>query len=278
MNKISTMDIIRKYGFRFQKGLGQNFLIDDSILEDIIKCADILPGDEIIEIGPGFGSLTKGLLEKAGKVFAIELDSDLIPILEEELNGYDNLVLLHNDALKVDFNELITDGKNVKIVANLPYYVTTPIIVKLLTGGYKFDTITIMIQKEVAERITSKPSCKAYGALSLFAQYYCKTQLLIKVPPSSFIPEPKVDSMVIKLTRLEEPAVKVLDKELFFKIIRESFNMRRKTLRNSLRNITDDKIKLEKAFSDADIDPIRRGETLSIEEFAKLSNCFYEII
>jgi 16S rRNA (adenine1518-N6/adenine1519-N6)-dimethyltransferase len=278
MNKISTMDIIRKYGFRFQKGLGQNFLIDDSILEDIIKCADILPGDEIIEIGPGFGSLTKGLLEKAGKVFAIELDSDLIPILEEELNGYDNLVLLHNDALKVDFNELITDGKNVKIVANLPYYVTTPIIVKLLTGGYKFDTITIMIQKEVAERITSKPSCKAYGALSLFAQYYFKTQLLIKVPPSSFIPEPKVDSMVIKLTRLEEPAVKVLDKELFFKIIRESFNMRRKTLRNSLRNITDDKIKLEKAFSDADIDPIRRGETLSIEEFAKLSNCFYEII
>lgn len=278
MNKISTMDIIRKYGFRFQKGLGQNFLIDDSILEDIIKCADILPGDEIIEIGPGFGSLTKGLLEKAGKVSAIELDSDLIPILEEELNGYDNLVLLHNDALKVDFNELITDGKNVKIVANLPYYVTTPIIVKLLTGGYKFDTITIMIQKEVAERITSKPSCKAYGALSLFAQYYCKTQLLIKVPPSSFIPEPKVDSMVIKLTRLEEPAVKVLDKELFFKIIRESFNMRRKTLRNSLRNITDDKIKLEKAFSDADIDPIRRGETLSIEEFAKLSNCFYEII
>jgi len=278
MNKISTMDIIRKYGFRFQKGLGQNFLIDDSILEDIIKCADILPDDEIIEIGPGFGSLTKGLLEKAGKVFAIELDSDLIPILEEELKGYDNLVLLHDDALKVDFNELITDGKNVKIVANLPYYVTTPIIVKLLTGGYKFDTITIMIQKEVAERITSKPSCKAYGALSLFAQYYCKTELLIKVPPSSFIPEPKVDSMVIKLTRLEEPAVKVLDKELFFKIIRESFNMRRKTLRNSLRNITDDKIKLEKAFSDADIDPIRRGETLSIEEFAKLSNCFCEII
>ena len=278
MNKINTMDIIRKYGFRFQKGLGQNFLIDDSILEDIIKCADILPGDEIIEIGPGIGSLTKGLLEKAEKVFAIELDSDLIPILEEELKGYDNLVLLHDDALKVDFNELITDGKNVKIVANLPYYVTTPIIVKLLTGGYKFDTITIMIQKEVAERITSKPSCKAYGALSLFAQYYCKTQLLIKVPPSSFIPEPKVDSMVIKLTRLEEPAVKVLDKELFFKIIRESFNMRRKTLRNSLRNITDDKIKLEKAFTDADIDPIRRGETLSIEEFAKLSNCFSEII
>lgn len=278
MNKISTMDIIRKYGFRFQKGLGQNFLIDDSILEDIIECADISHEDEIIEIGPGIGSLTKGLLDKAGKVTAIELDSELIPILEEELKGYDNLVLLHNDALKVDFNELIPEGKNVKIVANLPYYVTTPIIVKLLTGGYKFKTITIMIQKEVAQRITSKPSCKAYGALSLFAQYYCKTELLLNVPPTSFIPAPKVDSMVIKLTRLEEPAVKVLDKELFFKIIRESFNMRRKTLRNSLRNITDDKVKLEKAFIDTDIDPIRRGETLSIDEFAKLSNCFSEIL
>jgi 16S rRNA (adenine1518-N6/adenine1519-N6)-dimethyltransferase len=278
MNKINTMDIIKKYGFRFSKGLGQNFLVDDSILEDIIKCADISLEDEIIEIGPGIGSLTKGLLEKAGKVTAIELDSELIPILEEELKGYDNLVLLHNDALKVDFNELISRDKNVKIVANLPYYVTTPIIIKLLSGGYEFETITIMIQKEVAERITSKPSCKAYGALSLFAQYYCKTELLLNVPPSSFIPQPKVDSMVIKLTRLKQPAVKVLDKELFFKIIRESFNMRRKTLRNSLRNITDDKIKLEKAFTDADIDPIRRGETLSIEEFAKLSNCFYEII
>lgn len=278
MNKISTMDIIRKYGFRFSKGLGQNFLIDDSILDDIIECADISLADEVIEIGPGIGSLTKGLLEKAGKVTAIELDSELIPILEEELNGYDNLVLLHNDALKVDYNELISNEKSVKIVANLPYYVTTPIIVKLLTGGYKFKTITIMIQKEVAQRITSKPSCKAYGALSLFAQYYCKTELLLNVPPTSFIPQPKVDSMVIKLTRLDEPAVKVSDKELFFKIIRESFNMRRKTLRNSLRNITDDKVKLEKAFTDADIDPIRRGETLSIDEFAKLANCFFEII
>lgn len=278
MNKIITSDIIKKYGFRFSKGLGQNFLIDDDILENIIKCADITLEDEIIEIGPGIGSLTKGLLQKAGKVIAIELDSELIPILEEELKEYDNFVLLHNDALKVDFNELITADKKVKIVANLPYYVTTPIIIKLLTGGYKFETITIMIQKEVAQRITSKPSCKEYGALSLFVQYYCKTEMILQVPPSSFVPQPKVDSMVIKLTRLEEPSVNVSNRELFFKIIRESFNMRRKTLRNSLRNITDDKIKLEKAFVDADIDPIRRGETLSIGEFAKLSNCFSKIL
>jgi len=273
MNEILTKNIVKKYGFKFSKGLGQNFLIDDTVLEDIIEAAEISPEDLVIEIGPGVGTLTKLLLKKAKKVCAIELDDKLIPILHEELKEFDNLEVVHGDALKVDFNEIIGDEKSVKVVANLPYYVTTPIIARLLKGNYNFNSITIMIQKEVAERIAAKPSTKDYGALTLLVQYHSTVEIVRKVGPDAFIPQPKVESMVIKLNKLPEPRVDVADVDLFFKVIRESFNMRRKTLSNSLKNMKIDKEKLQKAFEEAGIDPIRRGETLSIEEFAKLSDC-----
>ena len=273
MNEILTKNIVKKYGFKFSKGLGQNFLIDDTVLEDIIEAADISSEDLVIEIGPGVGTLTKLLLKKAKKVCAIELDDKLIPILHEELKEFDNLEVVHGDALKVDFNEIIGDEKSVKVVANLPYYVTTPIIARLLKGNYNFNSITIMIQKEVAERIAAKPSTKDYGALTLLVQYHSTVEIVRKVGPDAFIPQPKVESMVIKLNKLPEPRVDVADVDLFFKVIRESFNMRRKTLSNSLKNMKIDKEKLQKAFEEAGIDPIRRGETLSIEEFAKLSDC-----
>lgn len=278
MNEIITRNIVKKYGFKFSKGLGQNFLIDDTVLEDIIKAADITPEDLVIEIGPGVGTLTKLLLKKAKKVVAIELDDKLIPILNEELKDFGNLELIHGDALKVDFDEIIGSEGSVKVVANLPYYVTTPIIARLLKGDYNFRSITIMIQKEVAERIAAKPATKDYGALTLLVQYHCSVEVVRKVGPECFIPQPKVDSMVIKLNKLPAPRVDVEDVDLFFKVIKESFGMRRKTLSNSLKNMKVDRDRLMKAFEDAGIDPIRRGETLSIEEFAKLSDCIKSAI
>jgi 16S rRNA (adenine1518-N6/adenine1519-N6)-dimethyltransferase len=278
MNEILTKNIVKKYGFKFSKSLGQNFLIDDSVLEDIVNAADIKPEDMVIEIGPGVGTLTRLLLKKAKKVCAVELDTDLIPILNEELKGFENFKIVHGDALKVDFKEIIGEEKSVKVVANLPYYVTTPIISRLLKGDYNFSSITIMIQKEVAERIAAKENTKEYGALSLLVQYHCTVDVVRKVSPAAFIPQPKVDSMVIKLNKLAGPRVEVSDEELFFKVIRESFNMRRKTLSNSLKNLKLDKDKLQKAFEDSGIDPKRRGETLSIDEFAKLANCIKESI
>jgi len=272
MNEILTKNIVKKYGFRFSKSLGQNFLIDDSVLEDIMNAADITSDDLVIEIGPGVGTLTKMLLKKAGKVCAIELDEKLIPILNNELKEFSNLNIIHGDALKVDFDEIIGDEKSVKVVANLPYYVTTPIISRLLNGNYKFSSITIMIQKEVAERIAAKPSTKEYGALTLLVQYFCTVEVVRKVSPAAFIPQPKVDSMVIKLNKLSEPAVKVENVEMFFKVIRESFNMRRKTLSNSLKNLKIEKDRLQEAFEKAGIDPVRRGETLSLQEFGRLSD------
>jgi 16S rRNA (adenine1518-N6/adenine1519-N6)-dimethyltransferase len=278
MNEILTKNIVKKYGFKFSKSLGQNFLIDDTVLEDIIQAADITPDDLVIEIGPGVGTLTRLLLQRAKKVCAVELDTDLIPILNEELKDFDNLTIIHGDALKVDFREIIGEEKSVKVVANLPYYVTTPIISRLLKGDYNFSSITIMIQKEVAERIAAKENTKEYGALSLLVQYHCSVDVVRRVSPAAFIPQPKVDSMVIKLNKLPKPRVDVSDEEFFFKVIRESFNMRRKTLSNSLKNLKIDKEKLQKAFEDSGIDPKRRGETLSIEEFAKLAECIKESI
>ncbi len=271
-----TQELVKKYNFKFSKSLGQNFLIDDSVLTDIVKGADVNDEDLVIEIGPGVGTLTAQLLNKAKKVVSIELDNDLIPILQEELGGHPNFSLVHKDALKVDFNEIIGDEKSVKLVANLPYYVTTPIIVNLLKEKYNFKSLTIMIQKEVAERINAEPNCKEYGSLSLLVQYYCNTKIIRKVSPSSFIPRPKVDSIVIRLDRLGNPRVEVKDEKLMFDIIRNSFNMRRKTLWNGVKNIGIDKEKLQKAFDDAGIDPKRRGETLSLEEFAKLSDEIYK--
>ncbi|KGK90643.1 MULTISPECIES: 16S rRNA (adenine(1518)-N(6)/adenine(1519)-N(6))-dimethyltransferase RsmA [unclassified Clostridium] len=271
----TTQQVVNKYNFKFSKSLGQNFLIDDQVLRDIVAGAEVNNEDFIIEIGPGVGTLTKELLQVAKKVCAIELDKDLIPILNEELREFQNFELINKDALKVNFDEIIGEEKSVKLVANLPYYVTTPIIVKLLTEGYKFKSLTIMIQKEVAERIDANPSTKEYGALSLLVQYYCDTELVRKVSPASFIPRPKVDSSVIKLSKLDSPRVKVEDEKLFFKIIRASFNMRRKTLWNALKSLGLSKDLLENALQECDVDPKRRGETLSIYEFANLSNSIH---
>lgn len=277
MENFKTKNIVEKYGFKFSKSLGQNFLIDDTVLYDIVNGAEVGEDDLVIEIGPGVGTLTRVLLEKAKKVCSIELDSRLIPILSEELKEHSNFQLIHEDALKVDFNKIIGQEKSVKVVANLPYYVTTPIISNLLTGGYKFKSLTIMIQKEVAERIDAKPGCKDYGALTLLVQYFCNTKILRKVSPGCFIPSPKVDSMVIRLERTETPKVHVEDEKLFFRVVRDAFSMRRKTLWNGLKNIGLDKEKLQYAFEKANIDPKRRGETLSIEEFGDLTNEIYKL-
>ncbi|ARC86891.1 dimethyladenosine transferase [Clostridium argentinense CDC 2741] len=276
MENLTTKDIVNKYGFKFTKSLGQNFLTDNNVLKDIVYGAEVSKEDYVIEIGPGVGTLTKELLKEAKKVASIELDDKLIPILQEELKEYDNFELIHKDALKVNYNELIGDEKSVKVVANLPYYVTTPIIVNLLNGDYNFKSLTIMIQKEVAERIDAEHSTKEYGAFSLLVQYYCNTKIIRRVPPSCFIPSPKVDSIVIRLDKLDKPPVDVEDEKLFFNIIRQAFNMRRKTLWNGMKNLGMDKEKLQRAFEKAGIDPNRRGETLSIQEFATLSNNILE--
>ncbi|MGL4329395.1 16S rRNA (adenine(1518)-N(6)/adenine(1519)-N(6))-dimethyltransferase RsmA [uncultured Clostridium sp.] len=271
-----TQELVKKYNFKFSKSLGQNFLIDDSVLTDIVEGADVDDKDFIIEIGPGVGTLTAKLLMKAKRVTSIELDNDLIPILQEELGEYENFNLIHNDALKVDFNELIGDEESVKLVANLPYYVTTPIIVKLLKDGYNFKSLTIMIQKEVAERIDAQPNCKEYGALSVLVQYYCNTSIVRRVAPSCFIPRPKVESIVIRLDRLKEPRVKTKDEKIMFELVRAGFNMRRKTLWNAAKAFGLSKEKLEEAFEKSGIDPKRRAETLSIQEFSDLADCIYE--
>jgi 16S rRNA (adenine1518-N6/adenine1519-N6)-dimethyltransferase len=277
LKDIKTQELVKKYNFKFSKSLGQNFLVDDSVLNDIVSGADVNSEDFIIEIGPGVGTLTAQLLMKAKKVTSIELDNDLIPILEQELGENENFNLIHKDALKVDFNEVIGDEKSVKLVANLPYYVTTPIIVKLLKDGYNFKSLTIMIQKEVAERINAEPNCKEYGALSVLVQYYCKTKIVRRVSPTCFIPRPKVESIVIRLDRLDEPRVKAKNPDFMFELVRAGFNMRRKTLWNAAKTLKVNNEKLEEAFKKSGIDPKRRAETLTLEEFAMLSDCIYDM-
>jgi 16S rRNA (adenine1518-N6/adenine1519-N6)-dimethyltransferase len=277
LKDIKTQELVKKYNFKFSKGLGQNFLVDDSVLNDIVDGAEVNNEDFIIEIGPGVGTLTAQLLMRAKKVTSIELDNDLIPILEQELGGNENFRLIHKDALKVDFNELIGEENSVKLVANLPYYVTTPIIVKLLKEGYNFKSLTIMIQKEVAERINAEPNCKEYGSLSVLVQYYCNTSIIRKVPPTCFIPRPKVESIVIRLDRLDGPRVKAKDEKLMFELVRAGFNMRRKTLWNAAKTLKVSAEKLEAAFEKSGIDPKRRAETLTLEEFAILSDCIHDL-
>ena len=277
LKDVKTQELVKKYNFKFSKSLGQNFLIDDSVLEDIVNGAEVNGEDFIIEIGPGVGTLTAQLLMKAKKVTSIELDNDLIPILTQELGEHENFNLIHNDALKVDFNAVIGDEKSVKLVANLPYYVTTPIIVKLLKDGYNFKSLTIMIQKEVAERINAEPNCKEYGALSVLVQYYCDTKIVRRVAPSSFIPRPKVESIVIRLDRLSEPRVKAKDEKLMFELVRARFNMRRKTLWNAAKSFKLSKEDLEIAFENSGVDPKRRAETLTLQEFANLADCIYDM-
>lgn len=278
MEKLTTKDVVKKHNFKFIKSLGQNFLIDEKVVQDIVDGSDVLKEDFVIEIGPGVGTLTRELLKKAKKVCAIELDSGLIPILQDELKEYHNFELVNKDALKVDFNEIIGTEKSVKLVANLPYYVTTPIIARLLNEGYNFKCLTIMIQKEVAERIDAEPGCKDYGALSILVQYYCDTKKVRKVSANCFVPQPKVDSMVIRLDKLDGPRVNVKDEKLFFRVVRQSFNMRRKTLRNAIKSLGIGNSEIvEKVFQNAEIDPKRRGETLTIPEFAKLADTIYEL-
>jgi 16S rRNA (adenine1518-N6/adenine1519-N6)-dimethyltransferase len=269
-----TKEIVNHFEFKFSKSLGQNFLIDQNVLDKIVEAAELSEESSVIEIGPGIGTLTQEMARKAKRVIAIEIDDNLIPVLGETLENYNNIKLIHNDALKVDFKKLIEEEglRDVSVVANLPYYVTTPIISKLLTEKPGLKSIVIMIQKEVAERMASGPGSKEYGSLSLLVQYYCEVEKVAKVSPSCFMPPPKVESSVIKMIIRDEPAVKVLDEKLFFKIIRDSFNMRRKTLWNVLKQTGISQEKLEKALKEAGIDPQRRGETLSIEEFGKLSD------
>ena len=269
-----TREIVNHFEFKFSKSLGQNFLVDQNILDKIIEAGNLDENSCAVEIGPGIGTLTQELAKKCRKVIAIELDDNLIPVLSETLANFENIKVIHEDALKVDFKKLIEEEglQNVKVVANLPYYVTTPIITKLFTEKPGIDSITVMIQKEVADRIAAKPGTKEYGSISLLAQYYSNPIKVCKVSSSCFMPNPKVESAVIKMEILQKPRVKVLDEKLFFRIIRDSFNMRRKTLWNTLKQIGLPDDKMHEALEDAGIDPKRRGETLTIEEFAKLSD------
>ncbi len=274
----NTIAVLEKYGFRFQKKYGQNFLIDSNILENIISAAEIGKDDCVLEIGPGIGTMTQYLAEHAGQVIAVEIDDYLIPILKDTLSAYDNIMVIHNDILKVDVQKLCdtyNEGKPIKVVANLPYYITTPIIMGLFESHVPLSSITIMVQKEVADRMQVGPGTKDYGALSLAVQYYARPEIVAQVPPSCFIPRPNVGSAVIRLTRYEEPPVKTEDEKKMFAIIRAAFNQRRKTLVNALSNagiygITKEKAgqALEKMGLSATI----RGEALTLEQFAALSD------
>ena len=273
-----TKAIIDSYSFAFQKKFGQNFLIDANVLERIIDDSGITKDDLVVEIGPGIGTMTQYLCESAREVVAIEIDETLIPILNYTLEDYDNIEIINDDALKVDIEKIAKEknnGKPIKVVANLPYYITTPIIMGLLEGDAPIDSITIMVQKEVAERMQTSPGSKEYGALSLAVKYYADANILMNVPATCFMPRPKVDSSVIKLDIYKEKKVSVCDEEMLFKVIRASFNQRRKTLVNGLKNAGNlpfTKEEIEEAITKMGEDIRIRGEKLTLEEFAKLTN------
>lgn len=279
----ATKEIINKYSFAFQKKFGQNFLIDSNVLESIIRGAEITKDDFVLEIGPGIGTMTQYLCEAARQVVAVEIDKMLIPILEDTLSEYDNVEVINQDVLKVDIKYLAEEknnGKPIKVVANLPYYITTPIIMGLFESGVPIDSITIMVQKEVADRMQTGPGSKDYGALSLAVQYYATAKVILNVSATCFMPRPNVDSAVIKLTRHKEPTVNVTDEKLMFKIIRASFNQRRKTLVNGLKNspeLSFSKEQIVKAIEKIGKPETIRGEALTLEEFAELANAFTEL-
>lgn len=277
-NPKNTIEIIKKYEFAFQKKFGQNFLIDTHVLDKIINASGVTKDDMVLEIGPGIGTMTQYLAENARQVVAVEIDAHLIPILHETLNEYDNVTIINDDILKVDINKLAqeyNDGKPIKVVANLPYYITTPIIMGLFESGVPIDNITVMVQKEVADRMQVGPGTKDYGALSLAVKYYAEPYIVANVPPNCFIPRPNVGSAVIRLTRHQTPLVQVEDPKLMFKLIRASFNQRRKTLQNGLNNspeISYSKEKIIAAIESLGVPPAVRGETLTLEQFAQLSD------
>ena len=281
-NPQNTIEILQKYHFNFQKKFGQNFLIDTHVLEKIISAAGITKDDMVLEIGPGIGTMTQYLAEAAGKVAAVEIDKNLIPILEDTLSEYDNVMVINDDVLKVDIRGLVekeNGGRPVKVVANLPYYITTPIIMGLFEGNVPVESITVMVQKEVADRMQVGPGTKDYGALSLAVQYYAKPEIVANVPPNCFMPRPKVGSAVITLNCLEATPVEVKNEKLMFKLIRASFNQRRKTLVNGIRNSGDfslSKEEIEDVFNRCDLPLNIRGEALTLEQFAMLANCIYD--
>ncbi len=278
INPKNTIEIIKKYEFIFQKKFGQNFLIDSHVVEKIVRSAALTKEDCVLEIGPGIGTMTQYLAEAAKQVIAVEIDKNLIPILSETLKAYDNITIIHEDILKVDIQELVckyNEGKPMKVVANLPYYITTPIIMNLLEGQMPVSSITVMVQKEVADRMQAGPGTKDYGALSLAVQYYAKPEIIANVPPNCFMPRPKVGSAVICLTRHTICPVKVEEEELLFRIIRASFNQRRKTLVNAVGNtagIEISKEEIKQILIESGLSATVRGEALTLEEFAELSN------
>ena len=281
-NPQKTIEVLQKYNFTFQKKFGQNFLIDPHVLDKIIAAAEITKDDFVLEIGPGIGTLTQYLAEAAREVVAVEIDSSLIPILEDTLSSYDNVSVINEDVLKVDLKKLAKErngGKPIKVVANLPYYITTPIIMGLFESHVPLKSLTVMVQKEVALRMQAGPGTKDYGALSLAVQYYADPYLAANVPPNCFMPRPNVGSAVIRLTRFEETPVKVKDEALLFRLIRASFNQRRKTLQNGLVNSPElhfSKEQVATAIETLGVSPSVRGEALTLEQFAALCNALSE--
>ena len=280
-NPKNTIEVLQKYNFNFQKKFGQNFLIDTRVLEEIIDAAQITKDDFVLEIGPGIGTMTQYLCEAAREVVAVEIDTNLIPILKDTLSAYNNVEVFNQDILKVDIASLARERNNdrpIKVVANLPYYITTPIIMGLFESHVPIDSITNMVQKEVADRMQEGPGSKEYGALSLAVQYYAKPEIVVNVPPSCFMPQPKVGSAVIRLTRHEQPPVQVDNEKLMFQVIRASFNQRRKTLANGLNNFGSfglNKEEIQSCIEELGVPVNIRGEALSLEQFAELSNIIY---
>ena len=281
-NPQNTIEVLQKYRFNFQKKFGQNFLIDTHVLDKIIDASGVTEDDFVLEIGPGIGTMTQYLCERAREVVAVEIDKNLIPILSDTLKNYSNVTVINEDILKLDICKLAEEknqGKPIKVVANLPYYITTPIIMGLFESNVPIDNITVMVQKEVADRMQVGPGSKDYGALSLAVQYYASPYIVANVPPNCFIPRPNVGSAVIRLTRYQEPPVQVKDPKLMFKLIRASFNQRRKTLQNGLNNspeISFSKEEITKAIESLGVSPSVRGEALSLEQFAQLANYFVQ--
>lgn len=278
-----TIEVLQKYGFVFQKRFGQNFLIDTHVLERIIEASEITKDDFVLEIGPGIGTMTQYLAEAAREVTAVEIDDALIPILKDTLKEWDNVTVLHGDILKTDIRKIADEknqGRPIKVVANLPYYITTPIIMGLFESHVPVDSITVMVQKEVADRMQTGPGSKDYGALSLAVQYYAEPKIVANVPPNCFMPRPKVGSAVIRLTRHQNPPVTTLDEKLMFRLIRASFNQRRKTLSNSLKNSQElpyFKEEVEAAITECGLPLNIRGEALTLEQFARLSDTFSKL-